>query len=943
VTAGRRAGGAARALAAAAALAVLAAGLPWLMWHVTGWPLPRNLPDLATLKTGLTSRESPRVILDTLTCAGWAVWAVFIGQTAAEAAWQIRHLPDLARTGLTPGRRAAGLSPPRALAAILIGSVLIGILAAARGMTAPAAAQALPRLPAAPAAATLTASRHHERAPASRPGDLYTVREGDNLWDIAASHLGNGEAWKQIWELNKYRPQAAGGELTTPGLIEPGWILRLPAPNGHHRDTTRDTARQHRPDRTPRPAPQPPAGRQQPGGQRHPGQDSHGQHNPAGEHHGRPADAPGEPAGPGISLPSGGLAGGALAAAVTTALALAAVQRRRRYRPGRHITSRLDPAAPPVPPTIAALRNAARPAPAASAGADGEEDDPYGPGPEDRNQDGHPARLPATTGGLLYPAPVTLTPAAPAPAAPPDPAGTVIVGVRDGREVTADITALGGLGLTGPGSLAAARAILAGLLARTLPGSPAGPAEIIIPAADAGELLPGYDQDAVVGRLPGLALTPSLDAALDLAEEIIVRRARIAAAADDRPGPPEPPPPPAVLIAAPGGQAPARIRAILRAGAETGLAGILLDDWPAGATCHIAADGTASSADPGLDGTAMFSLAGTDTTAILALLTEARGDTPADAPAWNGAAPAPASPEPHRTRGHQPPPPSPHPSATVPDTAPVAAAPVPEARPARAPGAATFRVEILGPLRLTSRGTEITGGLRKARELAAFLAIHPDSATGDAISEALWPGSPPGHGRAQRGLALRKLRELLRDKAAVTQARLILLSAGRYRLDPALFSTDVADFQAALDAIRTAPGDTERLAACRAAAALYRGPLADGEGYDWAEPYAEAARRRALDALARAAEILQPADPEQALATLETALAHDPYNEYLYQQIMRLQASAHRPDAVRRTLALLENRLAEIGVTPGTQTRQIAATLLGAPGQPAEHVGSEDQ
>jgi hypothetical protein len=46
--------------------------------------------------------------------------------------------------------------------------------------------------------------------------------------------------------------------------------------------------------------------------------------------------------------------------------------------------------------------------------------------------------------------------------------------------------------------------------------------------------------------------------------------------------------------------------------------------------------------------------------------------------------------------------------------------------------------------------------------------------------------------------------------------------------------------------------------------------------------------------------------PRPGLAALETALGHDPYNEYLYQRIMRLQAAVGRPDAVRRTLRLPE-------------------------------------
>jgi two-component SAPR family response regulator len=111
---------------------------------------------------------------------------------------------------------------------------------------------------------------------------------------------------------------------------------------------------------------------------------------------------------------------------------------------------------------------------------------------------------------------------------------------------------------------------------------------------------------------------------------------------------------------------------------------------------------------------------------------------------------------------------------------------------------------------------------------------------------------------------------------------LVVLAAERYRLDPGLIATDVADFQAALKAVRHAPDDAGRLAALKDAAALYRGPLAEGAGYDWAEPYAETARRRALDTWTAIAELLEPADPGQALATLETALGHDPYNEYLY-------------------------------------------------------------
>jgi len=241
------------------------------------------------------------------------------------------------------------------------------------------------------------------------------------------------------------------------------------------------------------------------------------------------------------------------------------------------------------------------------------------------------------------------------------------------------------------------------------------------------------------------------------------------------------------------------------------------------------------------------------------------------------------------------------------------------------------RVQLLGQPRITVGGNEITGGLRKARELVAYLAMHPDGATGEAVSEALWPGAPRGYGTAQRNNAVRKLREQLRSATGLEQPMFVTLANDRYRLDAALFDIDLWRFQRALDQARRAEDGDSRLAACQEAVSLYEGPLADGAGYEWAEPYAEQARRRALDACTTIAEILAPRDPEEALAVLETAIGCDPYNEFVYQKVMRLQAAAGRPDAVRRTLSLLETRLSDLGVTPGPQTRSLAASLLGVP------------
>jgi Bacterial transcriptional activator domain/Transposase len=176
---------------------------------------------------------------------------------------------------------------------------------------------------------------------------------------------------------------------------------------------------------------------------------------------------------------------------------------------------------------------------------------------------------------------------------------------------------------------------------------------------------------------------------------------------------------------------------------------------------------------------------------------------------------------------------------------------------------------------------------------------------------------------------------LLRGATGVTAPMWSLHAAGRYSLDPARIRTDLQQFTRALDQARHAANDQDKLAASRTAAGLYHGDLAEGAAWEWTEPYAETARRRVLDAWTTIADILAARDPGQALAALEAALGHDPYNEHLYQKIMRLQAATGHPEAARRTLSLLEARLTQLGITPGTQTRHVAATLLGTPSPPS--------
>jgi DNA-binding SARP family transcriptional activator len=976
-----------RLLHAAAGIAVIAAllaGLPWGLAAMTGSPLPRSWPGWQQAQRFIASPLSDGAIIRFLADAAWLLWAAFAVSLVIEL---------IAVTRGQPAPRLPAIAPVQALAAALVGATMMTALHVPRAQTRTApplhaaltsatsiSAPLVPGQTAQLAAASETAGRAGSaRSTAQARPRVYRVQEDDDLWDIAQRYLGDPEEWHQIYQLNEGRPQPDGRSLTDPNLIIPGWVLLIPQPAaGHAPGPHPGTPQPGRPGtkapgggRTPGPSPRPsrPAEptaepSQSAGPTGRPSQAAPS----AGPSSGR--STPGRGAHPpqvSVRLPSGALIGIAVAVMVAAAIALAAIQRRRRYRPRPGPPSTLAPETPPLPEVISALRRAARP-PAPAAGPEAGDQDAAlvtGPDGEDLSTADPYADLyealpeaDAPGGSAAHGKdPVSVPEPGPEhPARRELPPGTVPTGVRgDAAEtpVDIDIAVLGGLGLTGPGAEPAARAILAALLAQAPPGETGLPA-VIIPAADAARLLPG----AGPATIPGLAVPATADTALGELEALQLTLARLSGAGDDLAdaGPaPGPGGPGVTLIAAPEPGTARRLAGILDAGRRTGTAAVLLGSWPAGTTCQVAADGTVTAVtppNPDLDGIRLFTLGTAEAAAIAGVLQEAGGSPPASRPA--PPASAPADGQRPQAEGRAPrirylgaPEAPPHP-ARLPDPAPdppasAAAGEQPEPGTSPPPGDRPVQLALLGPLRITAAGQEVAGGMRKARELLAFLAVQqPDGASGDAISEALWPEADPGRAAGQRNLALRKAREMLRTTTGLPEPRWILNVSGRYRLDPALTGTDLEAFGEALEAARSASGDA-RLAACRRAVALYRGELAEGAGYEWAEPYAETARRRALDAWTTIAEILQPTDPDQALSALETALSHDPYNEYLYVRIMRLQAAAGRSEAVRRTLALLESKLTDLGLTPSSQTRQAAAALLAAAGPAPGHVGSEDQ
>jgi DNA-binding SARP family transcriptional activator len=247
---------------------------------------------------------------------------------------------------------------------------------------------------------------------------------------------------------------------------------------------------------------------------------------------------------------------------------------------------------------------------------------------------------------------------------------------------------------------------------------------------------------------------------------------------------------------------------------------------------------------------------------------------------------------------------------------------------------APVRLRVLGlPTLATADGPISTGIRRGSLAVLAVLAAHPRGRTFDELATDLHPDTDPETGINRVRTDLNAVRSLLRDATGIEGRGKFIVhdpTSGRYRIDPDLIEVDLWRMLSALDwANKVGDDEAACLAALREAVACYRGDFADGHDRAWVIDYATTYRHQLLSAYARIAEILEADQPDQAIAALEAAVEHDPVNEELYQRIMRIHGRLGRPDAVRRTLRLLENRLAELAeAEPSEATRRVAARQL---------------
>ncbi|MBM7079319.1 BTAD domain-containing putative transcriptional regulator [Micromonospora humida] len=720
-------------------------------------------------------------------------------------------------------------------------------------------------------------NRTSAHPPPHASGEKVRVVAGDSLWDLAAEHLGDATRWREIYALNRGHRQANGYALTNPDTIHVGWKLTIPS----HQATSAPAP----------PRPEPPvagnSGPATPEAETSPSAPSTPQTSTAPQRSTPPTTAPStsavttddttsaaHPERPhtepydetGIVLPVRGWISLGLAAAIAAVAMLLRLQRRRHARLTFTTAASATPHPAPVPPSLA-------------------------------HADAIGRRHLGLTSNDQQPA----HPIVPAP-----------IGVDgNGTEVSLFRLPGSGLALHGKGAVPAARAILAAVLTTGAADTASVRPIVVTTASLLAQLLPearpmvGLDPDGTAYDGERLIVLADTDAAVTHAEEEMTSRRRLLDTFDTttiadlhaRSDHAETPPPYVLLIESTTRYA-GRVQAIATHRSALDLHPIVLGPHDGLPSVEITRDGTTCSDRPH-PLTRVSTLSAENLAAVLAMLTDAQ-----------------ARPEPGIDIDD--------PAASATPTAPtVEPCPVPAENPT-----ALVHLRVLGRVTVTTAAGPVTTGMRSGSyTVLAVLAAHPAGRTLYQLAADLHPDVNHASAVKRVRTDITTARRVLRTATGHDEHMFIVFdpATGRYHLDPQTVTVDLWHMLTAINQAATSDNDDEALAALRRATDLYMGDFAEGHDHPWAVDYATSYRHQVLTAYARIAEFLEPDHPDRAVAALERATDLDPVNEELYQRIMRIHGRRQRPDAVRRTLRRLEERLADLlDAEPSQATRRVA-------------------
>jgi predicted ATPase/DNA-binding SARP family transcriptional activator len=242
-----------------------------------------------------------------------------------------------------------------------------------------------------------------------------------------------------------------------------------------------------------------------------------------------------------------------------------------------------------------------------------------------------------------------------------------------------------------------------------------------------------------------------------------------------------------------------------------------------------------------------------------------------------------------------------------------------------------WRIELLGDLRVR-RGDQVISRFPKqlVASLLAYLAAHPQySHARDVLLEALCPELGLEEARNSLRVALHLLRRLLEPPDAPEAEPLLIVDRRSIRLNPAVFTTDLAEFEAAVRAAARARRLEEQLSSLSRAVELYRGELLAGFTEEWVFTERRHRAEQYLEALHRLVSgFEQEGELERALEYGRLAVLADPRREEAHYELMRLYAAAGQPSATVQQYQELERLLREeLNEKPSAAARALAEEL----------------
>jgi DNA-binding SARP family transcriptional activator len=243
-----------------------------------------------------------------------------------------------------------------------------------------------------------------------------------------------------------------------------------------------------------------------------------------------------------------------------------------------------------------------------------------------------------------------------------------------------------------------------------------------------------------------------------------------------------------------------------------------------------------------------------------------------------------------------------------------------ESEPSRRDGRRHASIALLGPLAATA-GTQAHRLRSKARQLLAYLALHPQGATTDELASAVFADLAEDRARRRVWRSISEVRAELGDVLA--------RKGDRYLLDRTVVAIDIDEFDLFLAQAHTETG-AARARLLERGLALVRGdPLADTD-YPWAAGEVRHLRAKIVALLHELGELrLADGDATGAIAAAERALEFETEDESAQRLAMRAESALGLRDAIVERYEQLRIELDQrFGLEPEQETRALYRRLL---------------